>query len=63
MKIVRDWLWIITLLSNLVASDSSNQATFSGFEYKTQNEKLSFTNPGYELSLSLIHISEPTRPY
>ena len=50
MKIVRDWLWIITLLSNLVASDGSNQATFSGFEYKTQNEKLSFTNPGYELS-------------
>ena len=50
MKIVRDWLWIITLLSNLVASDGSNQATFSGFESKTQNGRLSFTNPGYELN-------------
>ena len=50
MKIVRDWLWIITLLSNLVASDGSNQATFGGFESNTQNGTLSFTNPGYELS-------------
>ena len=59
MKIVRDWLWIILLLSNSVASDGNVQAIFGGFVSKPEDGQLSFTNPGYELS----HILKDGKPY
>ena len=50
MKIVRDWLLMILLLSNLTASESNGIAMFGGFESKSEKGRMSFTNPGYELS-------------
>ena len=50
MKIVRDWLFMILLLSNLPASASSGAAVFGGFESKPEKGRISFSNPGYELN-------------
>jgi hypothetical protein len=62
MKIVRDWLWIILLLSNLVALDGNDQTTFGGFVSKPENGRLGFTNPGYELSQILKDGAPYVRP-
>ena len=50
MKIVRDWLLMILLFSNLFASESNGIAMFGGFESKPEKGRMSFINPGYELN-------------
>ena len=50
MKIVRDWLFMILLLSSISASASSGSTVFGGFESKPEKGRISFSNPGYELS-------------
>ena len=50
MKIVHDWLFIILLLSSIPASASSGGTVFGGFESKPEKGRISFSNPGYELS-------------
>ena len=50
MKIVHGWLFIILLLSSIPASASSGGTVFGGFESKPEKGRISFSNPGYELS-------------
>ena len=50
MKIVRDWLLVILLLSTLSASETSGIALFGGFESKPEKGRIRFSNTGYELS-------------
>ena len=50
MKIVRDWLFMILLLSSISASASSGSTVFGGFESKPEKGRISFSNPGYELN-------------
>ena len=42
MKIVRDWLFMILLLSSISASASSGSTVFGGFESKPEKAELVF---------------------
>ena len=50
MKIVRDWLFMILLLCSIPVMASNGSASFGGFESKPEKGRISFSNPGYELS-------------
>ena len=62
MKIVHDWLFIILLFSSIPASASSGGAVFGGFESKPEKGRISFSNPGYELSQILKDGSQFIKP-
>jgi len=49
MTKIRDWLWIIAVLGNLIASQVNTEVTHGGFGITSMEKRLSFTNPGYEI--------------
>jgi len=46
---IRDWIWIIPLLGNLIASNGNVETAYGGFGITSMERQLSFTNPGYEI--------------
>ena len=49
MKNIRDWLWFLTVINILIASERSSDKISSGFEFKIEDRSFKYVNPGFEL--------------